>query len=747
MTRNHAYYPKPELSGNPFMELEIAQGLGMLEAEIYATMAAAINAKKLVPGLTMALAENAPDPLTVDDVGQKIDAALFLNTLAPNAGDGRPHWADQLIPIEFKRDPALQDPFDDRKDESEPEALERKKVWGQIIDYSELILSVQHRVHLLMLLVMGRKCRLLRWDRSGVIVSSAFDYYERWEFFCDILWRISVLAQHDPTRLGEDPSAHRLSPEDAEWAIMDQAGEPLEEDVDHRVRPLESEELPSEEPFTFKYVHAMFKESLQEAWPRYRLEVPDGDAVRDFYVCRPYFRAKGVTGRGTRGYVALEIEGGKHRFRWLKDAWRVDYEDNSLEGDILKELNSADIRFVPTLVCHGDIHDQKTKTQLFWEMFKNTSHPHPDSASSASASISPTPQPPGPSSSGSKRKRTDQDIDGTASTTDDKEICPLRRHAHYRVVVAEVCMPLSVFTNGRQLVSIIVNCMSAHHKASQLNILHRDVSGGNILVYPIVETRVDASGTQTMVLTWVGILTDWELSKRLDAPLGARQPVRTGTWQYMSVAILTDIFKIVEITDDLESFLYVLLYYAIRYLRSNCDDVGDWIEAFFDSYTLSRDGSYTCGEKKAMTLNKLTFGEPMDELFDSLFQSFKAYYAVKLYDSIAQALPSAPSRGPSSAPMASGLAPSLDFTPITVDYQLKKKTKVTRRHNHHYAPSELDREQAENVSDHDGMLALLIDLTNRTGWPLDDKVGDRVPKDSSWTSEFPFGAIAENELY
>lgn len=63
--------------------------------------------------------------------------------------------------------------------------------------------------------------------------------------------------------------------------------------------------------------------------------------------------------------------------------------------------------------------------------------------------------------------------------------------------------------------------------ASQVNILHRDVSGGNILVYPTVETRVDASGVQTRVLTWIGILTDWELSKRLDAPLIARQPVRT----------------------------------------------------------------------------------------------------------------------------------------------------------------------------------------------------------------------------
>lgn len=215
----------------------------------------------------------------------------------------------------------------------------------------------------------------------------------------------------------------------------------------------------------------------------------------------------------------------------------------------------------------------------------------------------------------------------------------------------------------------------------------------------------------------------------------------------MSVAILTDLFKVVEITDDLESFLYVLLYYAIRYLRSNCETVGDWIEAFFDSYSLTRDGSYTCGEKKAQTLkdfgelrtgsNKLTFGGPMDELFDALFQSFKAYYAVKLYDSMSQMLPAAPSQGPSNVPAASG-PPSLDFTPITLPFQLKKKTKVTTRNNQlYYVPSELDREQAENVTDHEGMLALLMDLTNQTGWPLDDKVGDRVPKD--WTSKIPVG--------
>ncbi|KAI0739883.1 hypothetical protein C8Q80DRAFT_1111269 [Daedaleopsis nitida] len=177
----------------------------------------------------------------------------------------------------------------------------------------------------------------------------------------------------------------------------------------------------------------MFRLSLQEGWPRYRLEVPDGDTVREYLVARPYFRAKGMTGRGTRGYVALEC--GTGLFRWLKDAWRVDYESVELEGDTLQELNNEGILFVPTLVCHGDILKQKTKTPDYW-LRKNSPPPdltwRPLTASTSSFRTLP-------------------------SAYDD---CPLRMLAHYRVVVKEVCMPLSMFTNGQHLVTVIVDCLT-----------------------------------------------------------------------------------------------------------------------------------------------------------------------------------------------------------------------------------------------------------------------------------------------
>ncbi|TBU58912.1 hypothetical protein BD310DRAFT_439582 [Dichomitus squalens] len=54
-----------------------------------------------------------PDPSTLDPERQKVDAAFFRNEHAPT--DGRQSWADQILPVEFKRDDVSVDPFDDEK--------------------------------------------------------------------------------------------------------------------------------------------------------------------------------------------------------------------------------------------------------------------------------------------------------------------------------------------------------------------------------------------------------------------------------------------------------------------------------------------------------------------------------------------------------------------------------------------------------------------------------------------------------
>ena len=53
--------------------------------------------------------------------------------------------------------------------------------------------------------------------------------------------------------------------------------------------------------------------------------------------------------------------------------------------------------------------------------------------------------------------------------------------------------------------------------------MHRDISAGNILIYPCVMYDEDA---KTIMIVWVGILGDWELAKYKSLMKG-RQPERT----------------------------------------------------------------------------------------------------------------------------------------------------------------------------------------------------------------------------
>lgn len=282
-----------------------------------------------------------------------------------------------------------------------------------------------------MLLILGRRFRFLRWDRSGTIVTPATDYCENPALLCEMLWRMSLLNDE---QLGLDPSARRILPKMQEYKDMDAASIPQSSDIDHAPRETAGEVIP-EDP-VYRYVREGFANSLGPEWPRYCLEVPHEGKVRTFLVGKPSFRASGMAGRGTRGYIALDCE--TKRFVWLKDAWRAHYDFVHKEGDVLTDLHAAGVPYIPTLVCHGDILDQDTKTPQYWV-----------DVNSRNKEDSPT----------LKRAYSEvDDNDPTFSPGRPKE-CPLRRHKHYRIVVREVCMPLEKFQSGEQLLEIIFTCV------------------------------------------------------------------------------------------------------------------------------------------------------------------------------------------------------------------------------------------------------------------------------------------------
>lgn len=438
----------------------------------------AVNLLNLAPGFKLAESKNKPDMGEVSK--QKIDASFFRGGRLPvNSSVDRPNWAEQAVSVEFKSHDTKNDPFDDRTDgKVDADALDRKKVRGQLITYAEKVFEYQHRTALFMLIVIGRRFRFIRWDRSGAIVTRAVDYFERPDLLCEMLWHMAHLTDE---QLGMDPTAIRIRPGDDDYKKMDVAGRPNAADFDHKERGID--ELPQYDQ-EFRYVREAFCRSLERRWPRYRLDVPDGPGTRSFLVGKPAFQAAGMAGRGTRGYVALDCQSG--RFVWLKDAWRAHYDLVETEGSVLETLNKEGVCNVPTLMCHGDILEQSTKTPDYWPKKKDPettaqlssallSSAPPDPlvtypASPATSSGSSAPSSPcmpashlQPSSHKTAVKRSRSEVEDEEESATLPEECPLRRHMHYRLVVKEVAMDLTTFKDGQQLLSIIFDCIMGEH--------------------------------------------------------------------------------------------------------------------------------------------------------------------------------------------------------------------------------------------------------------------------------------------
>ncbi|KAH9896040.1 hypothetical protein C8Q73DRAFT_643342 [Cubamyces lactineus] len=710
---------------------ELAAGDKLTEQDIQTRFVTAINDNDLMPGLKMSTSSDKPDVTDIGNFKQKPDAAIFKADSVPT--DGRPHWADQLVTVEFKRYTTSQDPFDDRKDDGfDSDAETRKEVRGQLIDYAELVFRVQHRTALFMILVINRNVRVLRWDRSGTVVTRAFDYVDQPQTLCEILWRMSLLSDE---QLGMDTSATRLHPGDTDYNLMDFLALQAPDDLASEERMLKPDELKTDRP-VLAHVRDKFREAVSSNWPRYRVEVPSGNTTRIFLVGKPAFYTHGMACRGTKGFVAWDTQA--QRFVWLKDAWRLDYERMESEGAILRKLNAKGVINVPTLVCHGDIRNQKTRTPDIWE----ARQPIPSAPSGTlSASPSATLVNSSASSTSAPRKRSSGQME-VDETLGGEEEYTLRRHAHYRIVVEEIGKPLSDFRRGRQLVGVIMDCVQAHKDAvMKANVVHRDISSGNILILPTV--MYDENGGNPYV-SWQGLLTDWELSKPIheaEPLLRPRQPPRTGTWQFLSVGMLTENPKTVEIPDDLESYLHVLLYFSVRYLNSDCKDPAEFIESYFDSYTL-QGGVYKCGARKREVIKvagKLTVGDgvplffqsPMDDIFSELLPVFKAYY--KVQDHLKARTTTAE---PPPEPIEPPSSPTIPSSPTSAMEERRHsralKALPARKKWASYSddePTDAEKHDAALLADHDFVLSTLYNaFRSKKRWGL-DKVKDRVPID------------------
>ncbi|KAH7921115.1 hypothetical protein BV22DRAFT_754260 [Leucogyrophana mollusca] len=142
------------------------------------------------------------------------------------------------------------------------------------------------------------------------------------------------------------------------------------------------------------------------------------------------------------------------------------------------------------------------------------------------------------------------------------------------------------FNSTRNLIIALADAIEAHkhaYNSGDAGILRRDVRVGNVILR--------YNGTE-------GLLIDRDLCKPLDA-VSRRRRDRAGTWQFMAAALLQNPQKPHELQDDLESFLHVLTWSAVRCCPSNLSALerGTYLRLIFDE-TIDTDDGTTGGLHK-----------------------------------------------------------------------------------------------------------------------------------------------------
>ncbi|KAI0247322.1 hypothetical protein BJV78DRAFT_1246563, partial [Lactifluus subvellereus] len=284
--------------------------------------------------------------------------------------------------------------------------------------------------------------------------------------------------------------------------------------------------------------------------------------------------AKWATGAligATFRYIAYDVE--SRNLVYLKDYWRVDHPDVQKEGDVYRELHEAEVPNIARMGRAGDVPQilGRGELQVPWL--------------------------------GVQRTKTQDYLSRPGSPC---SWCPghlcVETYIHYRLVLETVGMSLNRFRSTRQLCEVIRDAIVAHTTAyNKTRILHRDISAGNILITD--------KGT--------GILADWDLSEKVKE-VGDSKPrphSRTGTWQFISIGRLMDPWsRPHEVSDDLESFFWVLLYEVVRYRNDGPMRLGETMQAVFGQHTRAdRAGHVRGGEGKLCCVVGLKYSSAVIE--------------------------------------------------------------------------------------------------------------------------------------
>ncbi|KAM5536481.1 hypothetical protein V8D89_009917 [Ganoderma adspersum] len=721
-------------------------------------------------------------------------AALFRREWQPELEDDQPNWAYQSAFVQFTRGGAHNDPFDFRALQELGEIAvdeivtdNRERIRRQMQSYADNVALYQHRTAVFSLVVDPREFRVVRWDRSRAFVSERVDYVRDARALVEVLLAL-VVADHEGQ--GYDPTA-TLIPEGSEdhelmdrvvdesyWRVpvlpraegtplpptvpiqthttfvSDAAPGPADANLDGYLvddtetgaatsRPV----LEDDARFVFRYVLDCFRRSLRvdRGFLCYSLAV-GGD---EFLVAAPLYYYPANWG-SPRGYVAFHKQSG--RIVFLKDYWTSHYPGGAgtSEGDMLRRLNEDGVRNVPTLLFHGVVDGELSQALLDrWMSSKDqrtkSENIHEDTRDTA----------------------LEDEPRGVKRTWDDLEQLPtplMRHYVHYRIVLKEVCLPLTAATSSRQLVSVVGDCIEAHYDATEKSrMVHRNISSESIAILPTLSEHEDGDN-HTPRVVWRGVLADWEFARTAqghDASHGAEsatlrfEPERTPTAQrHMSAAALTNVTSHVPTTaDELESFFHIVLHHAIRFCPHNVNAT-DFISTTFvpnrdpagpsdgaDGVLCPVNKEIIVAELGVLKLRgrKVVFyhdqsgarrNAPLNRLLSTMLRWLKARYDLLEYDSESTA--TAPSSSTSALDDGGNLQsvkrprvePKIRASNDAVTATDGGRSASVSEENA-VRPSDKTYELARRVDDHDAVRKLFEEALKSTDWPVNDVVEDQ----------------------
>ncbi|TFY64974.1 hypothetical protein EVG20_g5758 [Dentipellis fragilis] len=443
-----------------------------------------------------------------------------------------------------------------------------KDTRGQITAYAAAMLELQFRTFVFSVLIMGDFARLIRWDRSGAIVTEAFNYQVDPEPLAQFLWRYNFLSR---AQRGFDESVKAIEATDntpdlseARKALkeyippntgehsdlyllrmipLDMSSSPPNKPLprsDHTSASPDEPSSPSDEPdLSAKHYHAHESKS-SDGW--------------DYYVTAPHMSDRGPFGRMTRSlYVFNRITKTVHH---LKDTNRIVSPMHSVEHEIINELAEKEVRHVSTVRAAWDVAPEgkcyDTVTPSFCD---------------------------------------DKWIDPRFTPLEVGWFQAGRVYRAYRLVTNELGTPIWMFKNWEEVMRVMIDIFQALDDAEKAGWRHRDVSSGNI-----------------MICGGHGLLIDWDASQRskdMNKENQKRVPDLTGTWQFMSLRRLRNVGGRHDAADDLESVFWVLLWLALNYSVHSLapEELKDFLHSIFDQRNVVR-GCYTGGAGKDALLEK-----------------------------------------------------------------------------------------------------------------------------------------------